>query len=342
MNYILNGLNDLRTGFLIGIALYGLIFLLLHILKLRKGLSWKCLAEICFCVYGVTLLSVTGIFKQSYSFGGIISYNLIPFVDSSIVPVLLNFLLFIPYGFLLPLTFSKWKWNWKKVVIIGGLTSLAIELLQAFGGRYAEIDDLLINTLGAVSGFVLYLSIGQGKKNPKKALAGLGIFCVGLSLCFAGLFFLGNNGKELPDGLNAVEDQIAEVNVYYNGEKRTLTPDAHIYRSFVIQLSNCGGHVLEADPIPEDCIWNDDCFIEVRYAAPQNIVFENAKDFSIENADRLLYNANQNRLYWGTSGYQNAVDYTKLGEELQAHREAILEQYQQLPALIMEYFAEHP
>lgn len=341
MNYILNGIHDLKTGFLIGIPLYGLMILLLHVLKLRRGLTWKCFAEAVFCVYGVTLLSVTGIFELSYSFGGIINYNLIPFVDSSIVPVLLNFLLFVPYGFLLPLTFRRWKWNWKKAVIIGGFTSLAIELLQAFGGRYAEIDDLLINTLGALSGFAFYLCLRQGKQNAKKACACLGMLCLGLILCFVGIYFIGNNEKELPDGLNAVENQIAQVNVYYNGEKRTLTPDAHIYQSLVSQLSNCGGHVLEAEPISEDSIWSGDCFVEILYAVPQTIVFENAKDFSIENADRLLYNANQNRLYWGISGYQNALDYTKLGEELQAHREVILEQYQRLPGLIMDYFAEH-
>ena len=52
--------------------------------------------------------------------------------------------------------------------------------------------------------------------------------------------------------------------------------------------------------------------------------------FSIENADRLLYNADQNILYWGNSGYQNCLDYTKMDGELQAHKEEILMEYREL------------
>ena len=87
-------------------------------------------------------------------------------------------------------------------------------------------------------------------------------------------------------------------------------------------------------------IWNNDCFIEIIYSSPQNINFENADYFSIENADRILYNANQNILYWGNSGYQSCMDYTEMSEELQAHKEEILKQYEQLPGLIISYFEQ--
>ena len=60
--------------------------------------------------------------------------------------------------------------------------------------------------------------------------------------------------------------------------------------------------------------------------------------FSIGNADRLLYNAGQNILYWGDSGYQNCLDYTKMDGELQAHKEEILMEYRELPALIRDCF----
>lgn len=52
--------------------------------------------------------------------------------------------------------------------------------------------------------------------------------------------------------------------------------------------------------------------------------------FSIENADRLLYIAGQNILYWGNSNYQNGLDYTKMDGELQAHKEEILMEYREL------------
>jgi len=85
--------------------------------------------------------------------------------------------------------------------------------------------------------------------------------------------------------------------------------------------------------------WNKaDCFIEIIYDSPQTIAFENAQNFSIENADRILYNADKNILYWGNSGYQSCLDYTKLDEDLHAHKEEILDGYKQLPTLIDSCF----
>lgn len=320
--------------------IYFILMILLYVLKIRRHFSWKCVFEMLFCVYGITLLKITGIFSLTFSFDGIFSYNLIPFVGSSIIPVLLNFILFVPYGFLLPLIFDSCKWNWKKIIFIGGLTSLMIELLQLFGGRYAEIDDFLINTLGALSGFVMYSCIVELKENHKKAIRSFGFLCFALTICFAGIYLMGNNEKELPDGLDAVKSNIAEVNVYFNGEKRMIEVDSDVYNCFTTQISNCGGHLMESECISGDAVWNNDCFVEIIYDSPQNISFENADRFCIENADRILYNADQNILYWGNSNYQSCLDYEKLGEELQAYREEILEGYEELPALIINCFEQ--
>jgi len=291
-----------------------------------------------FCIYGITLLKITGIFTLKYSLNGIFNYNLIPFIGSSIVPILLNFILFVPYGFLLPVVFDSYKWNWKKIIFISGLTSFIIELLQLFGGRYAEIDDLLMNTLGAFSGFIIYSCVYIRKKNCKKAIMSFVFLCLTLIICFVEIYCIGDNEKQLLDGLDAVENHIAEVYVYFNGEKRRIEVDSEVYHCFAIQISNCGGHLLETESISENMIWNNDCFIEIIYTSPQHISFENADNFSIENADRLLYNANQNILYWGNSSYKSCLDYTKMGEELQAHKEEILEQYKRLPAFIISCF----
>ena len=338
MNYIMQGVQSFRNGFLLGILIYLIIAIILYILKIRRSISWKCAFEIAFCIYGVTLLKITGIFTLNYSLSGIVSYNIVPFIGSSIVPVFLNFLLFIPYGLLLPLVFRTCKWNWKKIVVICGSTSLAIELLQMFGGRYAEIDDFLINTFGAFSGYIIYFCIYERKKNHKKAALSFMFLCFTLIICFVGIYFIGNNEEQLPDGLYAVESNIDEVNVYFNGEKQKIDVYSEVYECFAMQISNCGGHLLETENISENMIWNNDCFIEIIYASPQNIGFENANDFSFENVDRILYNANENILYWGNSYYQNCLDYMRMDEELQAHKEEILEQYEQLPTLIISCF----
>ena len=73
-----------------------------------------------------------------------------------------------------------------------------------------------------------------------------------------------------------MEENIADVTIYWNGEKRNIGTDSYIYRSFSSQISNCGGHMLEIQEIAEDKIQMDTgCFLEVRYTAPQTIRFEN-------------------------------------------------------------------
>ena len=340
MNYIIRGMQSLKWGFIIGVLIYLIVVLLLYVLKIRRNITWKCIFEIAFCVYVITLLKITGVFTFSYSLSGIISYNIVPFVGSSIVPVILNFLLFVPYGLLLPLVFRSHKWNWKKIVVICAFTSFAIELLQVFGGRYAEIDDFLCNTFGAFTGYIIYSGMYELKKNRKKAVISFVSLGLALVICFGGIYCIGDNKKQLPDGLNAVRSNIAEVNVYFNGEKRKIEVGSETYNCFEMQISNCGGHILEPEDISENVIWNDDCFIEIIYVSAQNIGFENADDFSMENTDRILYNADKNILYWGNSSYQSYLDYAKMGEELQAHKEEILEQYEQLPALITGCFEQ--
>lgn len=338
MNYIAIGIQNLKEAILIGIPVYMIVIALLYLFKIRRKVSWNCAFEMIFCIYIITLLKTTGVFTLTYSLDGILNFNLVPFVGSSIVPVLLNFVLFIPYGLLLPLVFRSCRGNWKKVVIICGLSSLTIELLQLLGGRYAEMDDFLINTFGAFSGYILYSCAEEGKKNRKKAVVSIVSLCAVLLICFTGIYLVGDNEKQLPDGLSAAENNIAQINVYSGGEKRTLD-NTYVYHSFAIQISNCGGHLLEVQSASESDIWNEaDRFIEVIYDSPQTIAFENAENFSIENADRILYNANKNMLYWGNSGYQSCLDYTKLDEDLQAHKEEILDGYKQLPALIDSCF----
>lgn len=341
MNYIMNGIQALKESFFSGIFICIAVNVLLYLFKKRRNFSQKCILEAIFCIYCVTLARLTGIFTLHFSLNGAFNYNLVPFVGSSIVPVLLNFALFFPLGFLLPLIFRSCRGNWKKVAAICGLTSLTIELLQLLGGRYAEVEDLLINTLGGFSGCIVSAGISERKANRKKAVRSIASLCLALTLCFIGIYAVGNNKKPLPDGLSAVESNIVEIHVYSHGEQRSVDVDSYIYRTFASQIANCGGHLLEIQKPSESGVWNDsDCFIEIIYASAQTIRFENAEDFSIENADRLLYNADQNILYWGNSGYQNCLDYTKMDGELQAHKEEILREYRELPALIRDCFCQ--
>lgn len=70
--------------------------------------------------------------------------------------ILLNILLFVPFGFLLP-TMAKF---FRKLIVtglLGFLTSVAIETIQFFTGLgIFDIDDLLNNTIGALAGYILF------------------------------------------------------------------------------------------------------------------------------------------------------------------------------------------
>ncbi len=77
----------------------------------------------------------------------------------SLEGIILNILLFIPFGYLLPLIWSKAD-RWWKVTLLGFSISLIIELLQLFTRLgYADVDDLINNTVGALIGYVLYKPI---------------------------------------------------------------------------------------------------------------------------------------------------------------------------------------
>ena len=69
--------------------------------------------------------------------------------------IILNILLFIPFGYLLPSLFPRLRW-WQ-VILLGLVFSLCIELLQLITKLgYADVDDLINNTLGAAIGFLCY------------------------------------------------------------------------------------------------------------------------------------------------------------------------------------------
>ena len=66
----------------------------------------------------------------------------------------LNAAMFAPFGFLLPVLWRKCR-KWKVTVLAGFLLSLTIEVLQMFCFRATDVDDLLMNTLGAGLGYSL-------------------------------------------------------------------------------------------------------------------------------------------------------------------------------------------
>ena len=83
--------------------------------------------------------------------------NLIPFQDfssSNILGMALNAVMFAPLGFLLPAYFERYR-HWGRTLAAGFLTSLTVELIQLFTFRATDVDDLIMNTLGTLVGFLI-------------------------------------------------------------------------------------------------------------------------------------------------------------------------------------------
>ena len=83
--------------------------------------------------------------------------NLIPFQDfstSNIMGMVLNMVMFAPLGFLLPAYFERYR-HWGRTLAAGFLTSLTVELIQLFTFRATDVDDLIMNTLGTLVGFLI-------------------------------------------------------------------------------------------------------------------------------------------------------------------------------------------
>lgn len=76
-----------------------------------------------------------------------------------------NFLLLVPFTLLGPVLWPRLR-SWKRALAIGAGGSAAIELLQlaadaAVGSNYrsADIDDVIVNTAGALVGYAVFVGL---------------------------------------------------------------------------------------------------------------------------------------------------------------------------------------
>ena len=79
--------------------------------------------------------------------------NLLPFQSEGIMTYALNVVMFMPFGFLIPMIWKQYR-RPVKIFLAGFLFSSAIEFCQLFNRR--NIDDLMMNTIGAVIGYFIW------------------------------------------------------------------------------------------------------------------------------------------------------------------------------------------
>lgn len=136
---------------LAAIVLIPLFFLLNKSVRNTKRSIWYCFTAIYLSgVYAVVGLPTVGYIHFAPNI------NLEPFayMFSDFTNSLLNVVLFVPLGILLPLLWKRFK-NPFRTVLFGLCVSAAIEFLQLFTYRATDINDLITNTFGALIGWCI-------------------------------------------------------------------------------------------------------------------------------------------------------------------------------------------
>ena len=93
--------------------------------------------------------------------------NLLPLVNlfdydskkDMLLNVLGNAAMFVPSGIVLPVVYKKLD-TFRKVLLAGAGISLCIEIIQLpFSVRATDVDDLILNTIGVILGYGIYVLV---------------------------------------------------------------------------------------------------------------------------------------------------------------------------------------
>lgn len=133
-------------------------------------------------------------------------YNLVPFTeifrykigtDAFYLNVVGNIVMFIPFGYFISNYINPNRML--PILLVSALTSATIEFVQVGIGRSFDVDDIILNVVGAICGFLLYVAL----KAIKKYLPGIfakdiiyNIICF-IILIFMVLCLLGRMGVNI-------------------------------------------------------------------------------------------------------------------------------------------------
>lgn len=158
------------------------IYFVIRGILLRKKIFnlWKELWYFSFFLFTVAILSQTVIPSRDFFYLETNQkVNLVPFQTINIYigqlggPIhtialynlLGNILLFIPFGFFFPSIWLKCN-SWAKMLLIALCIPFFIEATQYFIGRSVDVDDVILNTLAIIIGYILYIIFSFILKTP--------------------------------------------------------------------------------------------------------------------------------------------------------------------------------
>lgn len=135
----------------------------------KKFVLHKELLSLVFIIYILCLYYV--LTYQDINYGGV---NLIPFKEMTryeigsykfMKNIVGNILLFVPFGF-----FASYYLNNKKasvITIVTLIVSGCAEGMQYYLGRVFDIDDIILNLVGGIVGFLIYVGLDAIKNKIK-------------------------------------------------------------------------------------------------------------------------------------------------------------------------------
>ena len=139
------------------------------IVKHKKFQLHKEMLALIFIVYILCLFHVVTFQDNNYGVS-----NFVPFqeifrydigTDKFMKNVMGNILLFIPYGFLSSYYLDNKKFS--VITILTVITTLTIETVQYYIGRVFDIDDIILNLLGSIVGFLIFVGLDAIKNKVK-------------------------------------------------------------------------------------------------------------------------------------------------------------------------------
>lgn len=184
MDQIIYYTTEMLPSMLIALPVLLIVRIGINSVKKKQGYKTNMYHEFgvtVFTLFMVGLASQTLIPSWGFSFADPLGYisplqyrvNLIPFQslfyivrsflhggypDNQIIQFLGNIGMFAVPGFMLPVLWEKFE-SLKQTVRTCFFISLSIEIIQLFTSRSTDIEDILLNTLGGLLGFLSYSAL---------------------------------------------------------------------------------------------------------------------------------------------------------------------------------------
>lgn len=126
---------------------------------------------------GLNLVPFTEMFR--YRFGSTLFYS----------NVVGNILIFLPFGYFVSGYVRASKIS--HILFISAISSFTVELVQLQIGRSFDVDDVLLNVMGAILGFLVFIALNAIKKHMPRFLQSdlfYNLICIILCIIFVVYF----------------------------------------------------------------------------------------------------------------------------------------------------------